>query len=158
MDNPDLNGVGLIDNSIVPLSVEEISYCDLVNSKITEGDKLNCVLPSFNFQKPEHFAALSDVQRIDISTRVGSTKVLAIPFPTISDIEIIITTIDSVGTYNAVSFYGNITGASYRLDKNDLLGLQPVVLPVVLALGYKLEITVTRATTGSEDSIVLKGA
>lgn len=146
IDRPNLEGIGLLDNSFIENSDEVKTNCDLVNERLSESEKISCILPRFDFKKNEVLEALSDEQITDLILFLNSSDSLDFFF---NNDNVIVHKILSgeEGTYRTSNWFGSVSNATFKKNGNT------VVLPVSLSVGDEIEVSITRGSQTTEDSV-----
>jgi len=146
IDKPNLEGVGLFDNSDSDAAIVEKTRCQLANERISNFEKINCILPTLDFKLDEVKNALTQTQRNDLISAVGAKDTLDYYFENNTTISHKVISGEE-GTYKTTTFFGNVSSATYERNGNS------IVLPVTLSVGDVLKVTISRTSQSNQDTV-----
>ena len=146
IDKPNLVGLGLVDNSYIDDISISVDNCELVNSRITFLDKINCLLPTFDFSNSIVIEKLTSKQITDLKIGIVISNDLDYFFGLDDSLDHKIQSGEE-GKYSTTSFSGGVQSATYFLNGNQ------VTLPINTNIGDSLKIVVSRNSVSNNDSV-----
>lgn len=148
IDKPNLEGLGLVDNSFVENSTVLKDNCQIVNERVSDAEKITCILPTLDFKRTEVVDALTATQVTDLIQAINTNDSMDFFFGTDLTINHVVISGEE-GEYKNSTFFGNVSGASYQRNGSG------VVLPVTLSVGDTISVTITRSTQSNSDTVKL---